>query len=397
MGGRAILLVGGVLAALGAGELAMRAVLPDARQLFRVQRVRESERGKFCRYDATLGWSGVPNADADFDYVDTRHRVRQNALGFRGPAPASARTDLRRLLVLGDSFVWGFGVEDAQLFTALLARDATTPVEVVNLGVSGYGTDQELLLWRQLGPQLRPDVVLLVMTPYTDVYDVLYAERYGYQKPRFTLDAAGALTLDNVPVPPALDRPWAFEPTAAPQVPLAPLLEAASRSALLAAGLLAVARVPVAREGMERAGWLPPRLPGNDWETMLFGRPPDAETRAGFTLVGHLVAALAADVRASGATLVVTSVPTAVQVYEPLRGAFTARHPPPAGGWDFDAPARMVAEICRVVGVRHVDLLPDLQAAARRDPYLYYRWNLHWTATGHQVVAATLARELTSP
>lgn len=27
-------------------------------------------------------------------------------------------------------------------------------------------------------------------------------------------------------------------------------------------------------------------------------------------------------------------------------------------------------------------------------PYLYYRWNLHWTAAAHRVVARTLAREL---
>jgi hypothetical protein len=50
-----------------------------------------------------------------------------------------------------------------------------------------------------------------------------------------------------------------------------------------------------------------------------------------------------------------------------------------------------------VPGVAGVsDVLPDLRAAARTDPYLYYRWNLHWTAAGHRVVAATLARALTS-
>jgi hypothetical protein len=54
----------------------------------------------------------------------------------------------------------------------------------------------------------------------------------------------------------------------------------------------------------------------------------------------------------------------------------------------------MMGEICRAVGVRCVDLLSDLRAAARDDPYLYYRWNLHWTPAGHRVVAATLAREI---
>src|SRR5262245_1651253 len=120
MGARVLLVVGGVLATLLAGEMLMRAGLPEARQLFRIQTRRESERGKFCQYDATLGWAGVPDADADFDYVDTRHHVHQNARGFRGADVPLERSARRRVVVLGDSFVWGFGVEDAQIFTELL-------------------------------------------------------------------------------------------------------------------------------------------------------------------------------------------------------------------------------------------------------------------------------------
>ena len=395
MPSRVVLVAGSVVAALLAGEVMMRAALPEARQLFRLQTRRESERGKFCRYDATLGWAGLPDADADFDYVDARHHVHQNRYGFRGTEVPLERSAKRRVVVLGDSFVWGFGVEDAQLFTELWARDRG--IEVVNLGVSGYGTDQELLLWRQLGHRLRPDVVLLVVSLYNDIYDVLYAERYGYPKPRFRLESPGGLTLLNVPVPRRDDRPWNFQ-SATSQVPSAPLLAVASRSALVAAGLLAASRVAPVREAMERAGLLPPRLPGNDWETSLYGQPLDDETRDGLTMVGHLMATLADEVRAAGAELVVTAVPTAVQVDQSLREAFSARHAAPAGKvWDFAAPGRMMDELCRVVGVRCVDLLPDLQTAAQGDPYLYYRWNLHWTAGGHRVVAATLARALGSP
>jgi len=70
-------------------------------------------------------------------------------------------------------------------------------------------------------------------------------------------------------------------------------------------------------------------------------------------------------------------------------------------------PHRSVAELERrchdmldaayAAGVRYVDLLPDLRAAARTDPYLYFRSNLHWTPAGHRVVAATLARAIQSP
>jgi hypothetical protein len=47
------------------------------------------------------------------------------------------------VILLGDSFVQGVGVDDNETFAWLLARD--TPWTIVNLGVLGYGTDQELL------------------------------------------------------------------------------------------------------------------------------------------------------------------------------------------------------------------------------------------------------------
>jgi lysophospholipase L1-like esterase len=394
MGARVVLVFVGVVVALAAGEVGMRVARPEARQLFQTPSRRESERGKFCEYDAVRGWRGVKDADADFEYLDTHHHVHQNRWGSRGTEIPLERSEKRRIVVLGDSFVWGFGVGDAQLFTELVARD--TGDEVVNLGVSGYGTDQELLMWRQLGIQFGPDVVLLVVSPSTDVYDVLRLERYGHAKPRFRTDPTEGLALENVPVPQQLERPWNFEATTAPSVPPPSLLvHAASRSALVAGSVLALAREPAARAWMERAGWLPPRQPGTESENLLFGTPLDRETRDGFSMLGLLVLGMAADVKAAGAELVVTSVPMAAQVDDTLREELVRTQPPPDGRkWDFDAPDRMMKQICAAAGVRYVDLLPDLRAAARADPYLYYRSNLHWTAAGHRVVASTLGGAL---
>jgi len=69
------------------------------------------------------------------------------------------------LVVLGDSFAWGFGVEDEQMFTRIVERESDPPVELVNLGVSGYGTDQQYLLWLELGQRFQPDRVLILVTP----------------------------------------------------------------------------------------------------------------------------------------------------------------------------------------------------------------------------------------
>jgi lysophospholipase L1-like esterase len=91
-----------------------------------------------------------------------------NSAGFRGtreytmPKPAGTR----RVVVLGDSFTFGFGVEDHQTYPAVLEQrlDSTcggTDIEVVNAGVSGFSTSQELALLEHEGASLAPDAVVV--------------------------------------------------------------------------------------------------------------------------------------------------------------------------------------------------------------------------------------------
>jgi hypothetical protein len=380
MSARAVLVLAGVLVVLAAGELGLRAAMPEVRRPFETHARHESARGKFCEHDGVRGWRGIRNADGDFQDLDARHHVHQTHFGSRGTEVPLMRSSKRRIVVLGGSFVWGYGVDGPELFTELLARD--TGDEVVNLGVPGYGADQSLLMWRQLGLQFRPDVVLLVVTPSDDVASVLATESDGRPKPHFRPDPTEGLAIENVPVP-QTEGPWNVEETTpAPEAPPSILVVAASRSALLAAVL-------------KGSGWLPPRHTGDEAQNVLARTPQDEATRTGVTTLGLLLTGLAADVKAAGAELVVTSVPTVVEVDDALRADFVRQHPAPAGGvWDFDAPGRIMHHLCRRAGVRYVDLLPDLRSAARSDPYLYYRRNLHWTPAGHRVVAATLARAL---
>src|SRR5512138_1950491 len=110
-----LLLLAGIFAGLLIGELAARLLLPDQARVIRLHRFAESERGKFSRYDEALGWDGLADAAADFEWVDTRHHVTQNHYGYRGTAYDHGRGPARRIVVLGDSFVWGFGVGDRDL------------------------------------------------------------------------------------------------------------------------------------------------------------------------------------------------------------------------------------------------------------------------------------------
>src|SRR5262245_37658747 len=66
----------------------------------------------FWAYDSLLGWAQRPNQDTRFVHQDFAVRITTNAAGLRDRDYSLDRVPGRhRLLVLGDSFAWGFGVE----------------------------------------------------------------------------------------------------------------------------------------------------------------------------------------------------------------------------------------------------------------------------------------------
>jgi hypothetical protein len=98
------------------------------------------------------------------------------------------------VLVLGDSYVWGFGATQEELFTE--RQVYRTDDELINGGVSGYGTDQEYLFYLREGQKFDVDEVVLAFTLINDVTNNLHAKQYSYLKPYFTLDA-GQLALHS--------------------------------------------------------------------------------------------------------------------------------------------------------------------------------------------------------
>lgn len=95
------------------------------------------------------------------------YRVSINRLGMRDGPVAPKPAGRQRVLVIGDSFVFGVGVElEASLPKTLArrldARAGATRYEGLNAGVPGYSTFHAVHTLRRLAPQVAPDLVLLV-------------------------------------------------------------------------------------------------------------------------------------------------------------------------------------------------------------------------------------------
>jgi len=157
------------------------------------------ERDRFWKYDSTLGWAHEPGQDGIFETPQFRTFVRINQKGLRDREHLYEReNDTERILVLGDSFAWGYGVEESERFSQLLEK--SLDAEVINAGVSGYSTDQELLWYRNEGTKYETDLVILVLAG-NDVGDNdRELVSTIYYKPKFVLEG-GQLVLTGYPVP----------------------------------------------------------------------------------------------------------------------------------------------------------------------------------------------------
>ncbi|MFP3899388.1 MAG: SGNH/GDSL hydrolase family protein [Acidimicrobiia bacterium] len=165
---------------------------------------------EFFRHDPAIGWSLTPGAEGVFVGprpfpIEYRTRVRINSLGLRGPELAPVPPRGLRVLVLGDSWVAGFEVDEDRTYTSRLERELTdrlgVPVQVVNAGVRGYGTDQSLLLYRERLRDLDPDLVIHHTTGNDpDDNTLLHRMRRVFSKPAFALGADDRVRLVGRPV-----------------------------------------------------------------------------------------------------------------------------------------------------------------------------------------------------
>jgi len=157
--------------------------------------------GDAVQPDAELGWSQIPNVVTQSTTANRTVSVRQNSLGLREKelnedAPGGT------FVFLGDSMVWGLDAEIGERFTDLLQNELPQ-YRMVNAGVLGFGTDQELLLVQRLWSRLTPRVVVLTFSNDNDRDDNTSSLRYQTNyKPYFVQVAEGEWQIRGYPLPP---------------------------------------------------------------------------------------------------------------------------------------------------------------------------------------------------
>jgi len=360
-----LLLAVSLAAVLAAAEAGLRALFPQP--LLETTRAADAG-GPLTRRDAELGWTLKSDVAWPVGSAPWEDGLSTNAAGFRDAPHAEAKAPgAYRIAVLGDSFVFGSGVAQDAILTRRLAAHLGPGFEVVNLGVPGYGTDQELLTLRRWGRKLAPDLVLVGFF-WNDLMENVSDRIYGLPKPRFTLEG-GRL----VPHPPAgFSAPSTFARLDA---------SLASRSHLWS----------LLRNGLSSAG----RIVGSSSEERPVSidfslKSPPASREAEFALAFALLGAVRDEAAALGAPLGVFSVPPRFLVEGAVGARLLKVYGLPEDAFEEDG-FRRVREACEARGIPFVDLLPGFRREAAEGARLFLPTGIHWSAAGHDAAARHLA------
>jgi lysophospholipase L1-like esterase len=156
-----VISVGSLVMLLAAAEASVRTFDP-----FGISHVEESSR---------LWFDYVSDPDLVFRLPAHKRGTYQgvaiatNALGFRDREIEPRKDGELRILLLGDSITFGYGVPDELTYgrqlESILAAELGRPVRAVNAGMGGYNTVQEYAFLEDYGSTIDPDLVSLLYLP----------------------------------------------------------------------------------------------------------------------------------------------------------------------------------------------------------------------------------------
>jgi hypothetical protein len=315
-----------------------------------------------------------------------------------------------RIAVLGDSFAEAMQVPMEKTFWAVMEQrlrgcDALRGrhVEVINFGVSGYGTAQELLALRQRVWGYEPDIVVLVFFSGNDVRNNSRTLERNSPKPYFILEN-GNLVLDNsFRLSPAfLRREFVLTRLYRAIADYSRVLQVAREARDIFRRLSHVSSEEQSRGRSERGDDLPDPSekksllddPGLDgW---IFLEPEDPVWHEAWEITERLIVQMRDEVREKGAGFFVVSVAGGVEAHpDPSVRQVFMDH---IGVKDLDYPHERVKTLGERNGFPVLNLAPVFRRRAERHRVFLYGFNGegrgHWNSEGHRVAGEIIAPNL---
>jgi hypothetical protein len=375
----------------------------------------------FYQRDEARGFSLRPGAEGWYSKEGEAY-VRINSDGLRDREHAIAKPPgTFRIAIVGDSYCEALSVSLEEAFWSVMAEKLEEcnavpgrKLEVINFGVSGYGTAQELLTLREKVWKYSPDLVLLAVTTNNDITDNSRVLKQTDDIPYFVYQGT-QLTLDD-----------SFRTSRG-------FLLANSRAGRFGAWLSAHSRLVQAivhgQRGLriQLASWrrakqangtqpaaAPAVKPGETAKTPersdLFSRsaelgtdnlvylePNNAVWNDAWRVTEGLMVEMGDEVAKGGAKFIIVTLSNGPQVLPDAksREAFKSRF----GITDLFYPDNRIKALGKREGIPVITLAPELQAFAEHNDVFLHGFgenigNGHWNATGNRVAGELVAKKI---
>ncbi len=357
----AVLLLCSSLVAIGLGELVVALVRPQAVVVIEPGLYQVDLQGG---YRLASGYAGSMTNGTEFEAA-----IQVNSHGLRGPElePTKQRP---RLLTVGDSFVFGFGVADGEAFPLLVCGELAQrgiDRECLNGGVPGFGISDSVELVEHWGVGLAPDRVVLAVFLGNDI-----------QNERFV---AGDVELEDGLILPASEErglnAWLYRRSHLFRLLKRGLPAKLERSLRGALGL----GEPWARANLRE-------------ELTVYAETPPPWVDRAVAAADRALARLVELGGEHGFAVTAVLMPAEVALVDARWQAALEQVGLEPAAHDPERPRRLVAELLERHGIPFLDLTGVFRAELDRGAHLYYLSDRHWTPAGHALAAAELARFL---
>lgn len=330
------------------------------------------------RFDPITGVTGKPGAEGWWMAEGLAYVVINNE-GFRDRNHAVAKEpSVFRIAVLADSFSEALQMPQERTFWSILEQRlqscpvfAKRRVEVLNFGVSGYGTTQELLTYRKFARKYQPNIVLLTFFIGNDLRDNVrsLSEPFGpgfVSRPFYTI-SGNELVLDTR------------------------FRDVRKRWVRRYERLRIVKLVQMISAWFKYRSW---RI--IDARALI--SPPDAEYERAWNVTEKVLHRLNTEVNADGGRLIVATVSTSQQAEpDPVRREKGARE---SSIQDLFYSDKRLYRLSREAGFLMIPLAVAMSEIAERTKAYFHGFANtelgvgHWNARGHDVAGKILTRKI---
>ncbi len=319
------------------------------------------------RYHPQIEMAQVPNIVSEVYTPELTYTVQTRDLGCQGLGFRDDGVNHEFvILALGDSFTWGAGVDNDQVWTELLEQ--TWQVDVINGGHAAMGPTQERLLLELCGQTLKPEAVILALFVRNDFSDDLEWRQRHQERRQWLLPL----------------RSWLYAHSRVYE-----LFKYYILGKLFGVGCYTdffkepapASYMEVTKPGLQVRLYLAPAYLQKD--------PPPA-LQQGWALTQEELLKVQALCEQLGSALLVIIVPDKAQTY----WSYLAPYLSPLEDYDPYSPNSLVREFCEKNEIAVFDLTPIFQA--HNDEQLYWPIDGHWNERGNQLAAEAIGHYLSN-